>query len=576
MELWGILSDIVLLLTACLLCGGLASRFGQSPIVGYLFAGMMLGGPGSFNLVGSEHQIESIAELGVALLLFSLGLEFSVERLKKLGAKPLLGGVAQVLLTMLLAFAGAMLFGLGTKESIAFGAMVSLSSTAVVLRILIERGEMEMPHGRNSLGVLLTQDMAVVPLALLMTILGGEGSAGDVAWDVVKLLGMATGLIVGLYLLTKVAVLALGTLTLHRNRELTVIFAVVTGLGAAWASHSVGISPALGAFVAGMLLGSSAFATQIRADVSPLQVVLLTLFFGAAGMVADPVWILHNAHIVGAVVIALTLGKLLVIWVVFIAFGQTNRVAAATGLCLAQVGEFAFVLGSVGRVSGVVTEDTYALVVSSAIVSFFLSAFLVPQSSQFGNWIAAKLRKTEGASPDKVATGSGPPEVAIIGFGPAGQIAARPLVDKGIRAVVIDLNVRGARTAQQLGFDGQVGDATQSEVLNHAHLRECKAVVITIPDHKSALMVLEHVRKDAPQAHVMIRTRYEINRCDYVDAGAHVVTGDEQQVGESLAGHLRDWVDQRPAGSTESNKVDQAPSLEKKADQQSTDNKVEE
>jgi CPA2 family monovalent cation:H+ antiporter-2 len=232
-------------LGASLLVGGLFARFGQSPIVGYLLAGMMLGGPGSLHAVSSESEIEAIAELGVALLLFSLGLEFSIARLKKLGAKPLLGGAVQVVLTILLAFAAAKSFGFGVTEAIAFGVMVSLSSTAVVLRILMERGEIEMPHGRNSLGVLLTQDMAVVPLALLLTVLGGGGTAGEIALDIGKLLLMAGGLIAGLFLLTKVAVMSLGTLILHRNRELTVIFAVVTGLGAAWASHAVGISPAL-------------------------------------------------------------------------------------------------------------------------------------------------------------------------------------------------------------------------------------------------------------------------------------------------------------------------------------------
>ena len=542
MDLWIILRDIVVLLGACLLVGGLFSRFGQSPIVGYLLAGMFLGGPGSLHLVSSEHEIEAISELGVALLLFSLGLEFSVERLKKLGPKPLLGGVAQVGVTVLLAFAGAKAFGLGGKEAIAFGAMVSLSSTAVVLRILMERGDFEMPHGRNSLGVLLTQDMAVVPLALLMTILGGEGTASEVAWNVGKLLLMAGGLIVGLFLLTKVAVLALGTLTLHRNRELTVIFAVVTGLGAAWASHAVGISPALGAFVAGMLLGSSAFATQIRADVSPLQVVLLTLFFGAAGMVADPIWIGKNWHIVGSVVAALTVGKLVVIWAIFVVLGQTSRVAAATGLCLAQIGEFAFVLGSIGRTSSVVTEDVYALIVSAAIVSFFLSAFLVPVAPRFGNWIAG-LFGSEQPLTDEATALSEPPEVAIIGFGPAGQIAARPLVDKGVRVVVIDLNREGVHKAEQLGFQGQVGDATQSEVLEHARLRECKAVVITVPHHRSAMTILSHVRKDAPQSHVIVRSRYELHTNDYTAAGAHAVAGDEEVVGESLANHLLSWLD---------------------------------
>ncbi len=541
MDLWLILRDIVVLLGASLLVGGVFSRLGQSPILGYLLAGMILGGPGSLHAVTSQREVETIAELGVALLLFSLGLEFSVERLKKLGAKPLLGGAAQVLLTIGLAFAGARLFGMGSTAAVAFGAMVALSSTAVVLRILTERSEMEMPHGRNCLGVLLVQDMAVVPLALLMTILGGEGDGGDVASSIGRLLLMAGGLIVGLYLLTRIAVLALGTLTLHRNRELTVIFAVTTGLGAAWASHSAGISPALGAFVAGMLLGSSAFATQIRADVAPLQVVLLTLFFSAAGMVADPIWILQNWYIVGAVVLALTVGKMLVVTVLFVAFGQSIRVAAATGLCLAQVGEFAFVLGSIGRSSGAVSEDLYALVVSAAIISFFLSAFLVPVAPRFGSWVAGLLGAGKGPMGDDTER-SDPPEVAIIGFGPAGQIAARPLIDRGVRVAVIDLNAEGVRKAQLLGFQSSIGDATQIEVLQHARLNECKAVVITIPHHKSALSILALVRRDAPHAHVVVRSRYELHTSDFQACGAHVVAGDEQQVGECLANHLVDWL----------------------------------
>ncbi len=546
MDLWTILRDVVVLLGASLLVGGLFSRFRQSPIVGYLLAGMALGGPGSIHAVSTQNEIEAIAELGVALLLFSLGLEFSFGRLKKLGAKPLLGGAAQVGLTILLGSVGATVFGLGTKEAVAFGAMVALSSTAVVLRILMERGEMEMPHSRNSVGVLLAQDMAVVPLALLMTVLGGDGAASEVVLNVGKLVLTAGGLIVGLVLLTRVAVLALGTLTLHRNRELTVIFAVVAGLGAAWASHSVGISPALGAFVAGMMLGSSAFATQIRADVSPLQVVLLTLFFGAAGMVADPIWIVQNWHVVGLVVVVLTIGKMLVIWAIFLALGQSHRVAAATGLCLAQVGEFAFVLGSIGRTSGVVSDDSYALVVSVAIVSFILSALLVPVAPRFGNWVASLLGSRLLPS-DESTESVEPPDVVIIGFGPAGRIAAHSLLERGVRVTVIDLNQDGIRKAQELGFRGDVGDATQSEILEHARLGECKAVVITVPHHPSAVTILGHVRKVAPQAHVIVRSRYALHTCDFVNAGAHAVSGDEEEVGDNLGRHLSHWLDARDA-----------------------------
>lgn len=546
MNLWLILGDIVVLLAVSLLIGGVFSRFGQSPLVGYLLAGMMLGGPGSIHAVSSEREIEAIAELGVALLLFSLGLEFSVRRLRKLGAKPLLGGVAQVVLTILVVFAGGVLFGLSARPSIAFGAMVALSSTAVVLRILRERGEMEMPHGGNSLAVLLTQDIAVVPLALLMTILGGNGAEAGLSGNIVRLLVTAGGLIAGLLVLNKVAVIALGTLTLHRNRELTVIFAVVAGLGAAWVSHYAGISPALGAFVAGMLLGSSPFATQIRADISPLRVVLLTLFFGAAGMVADPIWIFNNGYMVASVTLLVTLGKLVVIWGIFLGLGQTNRVAAATGLCLAQVGEFAFVLGTIGQTSGVVTQDMYALVVSVTIVSFFLSAFFVPIAPQFGNLVARLLRSEQASTPDRHEL-TAPPEVAIIGFGPAAQIASRPLVDEGVRVTVIELNQAGLRKAEQLGFLGELGDATQGEVLEHAGLHQCKAVVITVPHHESSLSILEQVRKHAPHVHIIVRSRYHSDTSDFKAAGAHAVAGDEEQVGERLAQQLRQWLETRQA-----------------------------
>ncbi|HBE70602.1 MAG TPA: sodium:proton exchanger [Planctomycetaceae bacterium] len=538
MELWLILRDIVVLLGACLLVGGIFSRFGQSPIVGYLLAGMMLGGPGSLDLVSTEHEIEAIAELGVSLLLFSLGLEFSVERLRKLGANPLLGGFLQVSVTTLVAFGFAKIFIEGVAEAFAVGMMVALSSTAVVLRILMENGEIEMPHGRNSLGVLLTQDMAVVPLALMMTILGGEGTGGEVAWNIAKLLLMAVGLVVGLYALTKLAVLSLGTLTLQRNRELSVIFAVVTGLGAAWASHAVGISPALGAFVAGMLLGSSAFSTQIRADVAPLQVVLLTLFFGAAGMVADPIWIATNLHYVALVVVALTIGKLLIIWVIFFLLGHTTRVAAATGLCLAQVGEFAFVLGSIGRSNEVVSESTYAMIVSAAILSFMLTAFLVPLAPGFAKFVGRLTSRTD--LPPEERELHNPPEVAIIGFGPAGQITAGKLVEDEVPTIVIDLNRQGVLAAAEFGLEAHVGDATQSDVLEHAHLAHCKAIVVTVPHHRSAITIVEHARKLAPHAAIIARSRYERFISDFTLAGAESVAGDEHQVGERLAALLEE------------------------------------
>ncbi|MCC9603314.1 cation:proton antiporter [Stieleria sp. JC731] len=539
MELWELLADIVFLLIACLIGGGLASLVGQSPLVGYLLAGMLVGGPGSFDIVSAQHEIESVAELGVSLLLFSLGLEFSLQRLKELGSKPLLGGVLQITITLFTGSLIAWVFGLSLTSAIAVGAMITLSSTAVVLRILMERGEIEMPHGRNSLGVLLTQDIAVVPLAVLMTVLGEGGSFAEITWDVSKLALMATGLAAFLYLMTKIAVLALGTLTLQRNRELTIIFAASMGLGAAWAAHSAGISPALGAFIAGMLLGSSAFATQIRADVSTLRVLLLTLFFGSAGMVADPLWTVSHIHWVATVAIGVTIGKLLIVLLIFLALRQSLRVAAATGVSLAQVGEFAFVLGAVGRTSGVVSDETYALIVSVTILSFFISALAVPNAPKFGDKVARLFGKRNQTSGD-LAGSSHRADVLVIGFGPTAQLATVPLMGSDFKVTVIDLNRDGVRTAIEYGFDGQFGDALLPEVLEHASVGEVKLAIVTLPHFRSALSAVELIRSMNPTATILVRSRYHIHRMALTIAGGSV-EGDEDCVGDAMGKRVGEW-----------------------------------
>ena len=420
--------------------------------------------------------------------------------------------------------------------------MASLSSTAVVLRILMERGEIDMPHGRNSVGVLLTQDIAVVPLAVLMTALGGAGGGGEVAMQVGRLLAMAAGLAGVLWVLSKAAVVLLGTLTLQRNRELTVLFATATSLGAAWAAHAVGISPALGAFVAGMLLGSSEFATQIRADVATLQTLLLTLFFGSAGMVADPWWILTHAHWVAAAALAVTALKLGLVTALFRGLGQPLRVAAATGLSLAQVGEFAFVLGAVGRASGVVGDGLYALVVSVTIVSFIVSAVAVPRAPRFGDWAARTFGAATGE--DRLAGSSHRSDVLIVGYGPSGQLASVPLMRSDLRVTVIDLNRQGVLLAREYGFAGHVGDASSREVLEHASVGEVSLVVVTLPHFRTALRIVEMVRSLNPSATVLVRSRYHIDRLALTAAGGSVTT-DEDCVGAELSGQVKDWLGSR-------------------------------
>lgn len=539
MESWNLLLEIVVLLGACLVLGAICSKLRQSPLVGYLTAGMFLGGPGSLRVVHSDHDIEAIAELGVALLLFSLGLEFSWRRLLSLGSKTLLCGGIQVVVTAVVGTLVSLGFQLPLKEAVAVGAMLSLSSTAAVLRVLMDRGDIDSQHARNSVAILLVQDMAVVPLAVLMTLLSQGGTPSEVVLSLGKILGLAFGLIAVLYvLLNQVAVRALRWLGAEQNRELPVVLAVVVGLGATWAAHAIGLSPALGAFLAGMFLGSSPFAVQLRSDVSSLRTVLLTLFFGAVGMVADPFWIARHLHHVLAVASLILALKTTVVWGILKAVGQPQSIALATGLCLSQVGEFAFVLGSAGRDGGVVSEDVYMVVVSSTIATLFFTPYFVTLAPSAAGWLERR-RGTVAKSASPTDSDHPAPDVVIVGFGPAGQAIGRALAGKEFRVVVLDVNPQASRIAQSLGFDGQIGDATQLDVLEHAHVASAKLVAITLPARSPAMTVLQHVKRIAPKAHVVVRSRYELHEADFEAAGADAVIGDEEQVGYRLSNYVR-------------------------------------
>jgi CPA2 family monovalent cation:H+ antiporter-2 len=548
METWSLLLEVVVLLAACLLVGGIFSALKQNPLVGYLLAGMLLGGPGSLNVVRSESHIDAIAELGVALLLFSLGLEFSWNRLLGLGRKTLAGGVVQVVLTGAAAAGVVLLFRLGPAEAVAVGAMVSLSSTATVLRVLIDRGEIDGYYGRNSLAILLVQDIAVVPLAVLMTLLGGRGEPADVFVDVLKILGLAAALVLGFYLLiNKAAVRALQFLSVEKNRELTVLLAVVVGFGATWGAHAIGVSPALGAFLAGMFLGSSPFATQIRADVSSLRVVLLTLFFGAVGMVADPLWIASHLPLVLGFAAAIVLFKALIVWGILRAIGQPDGISLATGLCLAQIGEFAFVLGKTAKSVDAIGTELYMLVVSVAIVTLFLTPYLVAAAP----WAALTFQRWRGglapSDESRLTHAAFQPDVVIVGFGPAGQAVGRAFVGGDTKVLVIDLNSAAKSNAESLGLHAEIGDATSRDVLQHAGAASAKVVAITLPARAAALTVLDHVRSLNPAAWIVVRSRYQNHEPEFQQAGADVIIGDEAEVGQRLAEGVKQSVaDSRP------------------------------
>ncbi|MCB0353544.1 MAG: cation:proton antiporter [Bdellovibrionales bacterium] len=542
MDVWKILFDIVFLLLGCVALGGLATRIGQSPIVGYLLAGMLLGGPGSLYFVGSQHEIEVIAELGVSLLLFSIGLEFSWHRLKKLGALVLIGGSLQIGVTVFVFTLLLLLIGTSVDTAIAFGVVIAASSTACVLRVLHDRGEIDSAHGRTSVGVLLVQDLAIVPLALVLTLLGSQNGGGDVLSQLWTTLLLIVGLAVGLYLFVNiVAVRLLAPFAIERNRELAILFGIALGLGSTWLAHEAKLSPALGAFLAGMFLGSSPFATQIRADISPLKVLLLTLFFGAAGMVADPRWmVLHFGQVLAATT-GVMLVKTVILAVILWSLRRPLSTALSTGITLSQVGEFSFVLGITAFETGLFSEHAHLLTVSVAILSLFATPLLIHYAPLLGMRIAEWTGLGAIDTSDSVEEGIFP-EMVVIGFGPSGEAVAAAHCDFGRQLLVIDLNQAAKARAQKSGYSVMIGDAALLEVMEHAHLENVKLVVVTIPHPESAQRAISHIRAISPNAQIVARARFHLEANRLEAAGAHVVISDEEQVGSALAlevAHLR-------------------------------------
>ncbi|HUU84488.1 MAG TPA: cation:proton antiporter [Phycisphaerae bacterium] len=566
MDMWAALLDVLILLFAALLLGTLCERLKQSAILGYLLAGTLLG-PNALDWMPSHRAVATIAELGATLLLFTIGLEFSWRRLRNIGPIALGGGTLQVVITGAVVAGACIALGVDTRASLVLGAMAALSSTACVVRLLVARAEIDSIHGRHALGILLLQDIAVVPLVLFITLLGDGGSGGAIGWEAGRAVAVAVAATGAMYLLLKYAMPRLITATeLARNRELPILLAIATALGAAWIAHRVGVSPMLGSFIAGLLLAESPFAVQIRADVSSLRTLFVTLFFSSIGMVADPVWVFDHVSLVLAAVAAVVLCKAAVVFGVARLFRSRPGQAAATAVCLAQVGEFSFVLAEIARERGLIDGGLFKLGISATVATLFLTPYLVrwaPRIAVAVSRLSAPGRRAPLAS-DRAATHPQADligHVVIVGFGPAARRVAEAMQPlHASRLVVVELNSRTAATARDFGLRAYVGDATRTEILEHVSVQTAACVVVTIPDPTTARQVVERVRSLSPQTPIIARARYHVHRHDLIRSGAAVAVDEEDEVGLRLASVVLEMSGamESPRGPTENGDPDRA------------------
>jgi len=539
MDFWTILSGVLVLLGAAFVAGVVFERLGQSAELGYLLAGLVLG-PNALGMAsGQEGAVANLAELGVALLLFAIGLEFSLRRLWRLGRVGLLGGTAQVCITVAVAASIASLFGLRAQAAIGIGAIIAFSSTACVLRVLTDRGQIDSVHGRNALGILLLQDVAVIPLVLVISMLNrGEVSVPDLLLGMTKSAGLFLGMTAGFWVIANhILPRVLSASALLGSRELLILLAALLSLGSAWTAHTLGISPALGAFVAGMVLAESPYAMQTRADIGPLRTVFVTLFFVSIGMLGDPAWMAENALavlIAGVLVIG---GKIVLVAGIIRAFRHPWPEAVATAVCLAQIGEFSFIVAQqVFLHSGTVQDRwLFDLSVSVSIVSLLLTPYLVRLAPTLGRMFTPRKASHRMRMGTEVgAPLSHGPGVLVVGYGVAGQQLVEPLVRHQAHLTVIDFQIANVQIARDRGLSAVIGDARNRELLEHLHLAEAQAVVVALPDHQTVIAVIHQVRALAPGVPIIARARYHRFAGEIIAAGASVVVDEEQQIGRRL------------------------------------------
>lgn len=500
---------IAILLAAALVGGMIAHRLNQPVILGYLVVGVAVG-PYALSLVDDLELIEAAATMGVALLMLTLGLEISIGQLKQVGKVGLWGGIIQILVTFALGLlAGFLLFKWPLVQAFLFGLVISLSSTMVCLKVLMERGELDSVHGQIMISILILQDISVVLIAVLIHLLGGSvenlpltlaSTAGAIA------LSVGIAIVSGLWVLPWL----MGRVGGIRSRELFLLIVLVLGLGTALATQIFGLSVIFGAFIVGLVLRETRFAHQALAEITPLRDIFATLFFVSLGMLLSPRFVLENWGAIAATVALIFLIKTLVVFGVVYFFGYSRRIAVFTSVGLFQVGEFSFILAQTGVNEGIITDQFYSLVLASAIVSMILTpllmdlvSWLYPRLTQAlaGGEIIIEDAETLPSAKPAQAVGS----VVIAGYGRVGQNIAKGLQDARVPFTVIEIDPERIFDLRCEQVSCVYGDASNIHVLSRVDLAKAKVLVVTFPDPQAVVTTVTTALKKNPKLKIVAR-----------------------------------------------------------------------
>ncbi len=510
-----VLREILVVLAGTISIVFLFQKLRFPAIVGFLLAGAIMG-PDGLGLIRDAHRVETLAEIGVVLLLFTIGLKFSLGELLPVRRYVIWAGILQILLTTLVVLAVSFYLGYAIEVGIFYGFLVSLSSTAIVLRIYDDRGEINALQGKLATGILLFRDLCIVPMMLLVPVLGQSGrvSLPLIGWALVKavmallLIGLAARTVLP-WLLRHVAFL--------RNRELFILFVIFICLGTAWLTSESGLSLALGAFIAGLVISESEFSHQIVAEILPLRDTFSGIFFISIGMLLDLNFLVHDIFTALLNLILIVGIKGAVIFLVFWWLYRSLRLSVVLGLSLAQIGEFSFILVQAGRGFGLLTEAGEQTFLTTSILSMIATPFLIQWAHRLGfgleTMVSGALYRQSSKEGEGVES-STPGHVIVVGYGLNGRNLARVLKEVGIPYRILEMDPDLVSEAKAAGEPVSFGDGTRPEILQKMGIGQARILVIAISDPVATAHVASQARRLRPDLYLIIRTRYvaEIDR----------------------------------------------------------------
>jgi len=530
--------EMVLLLLASAVAGVVLFRLlGLPPVLGYLIVGIAIG-PHALGWVPSSEDAGKLAEFGIVFLMFSIGLEFSLPQLFRMRQVVFGLGFAQVALTMLLVTVAALVTGFGWKTGLAIGGALAMSSTAIVVRMMMERRQLDTPHGREAVGVLLFQDLAVVPLLIVIPAIAGD--AAELPYRLsMALLKAAAVLVILLFLGQKLMRGWFHVVARRRSRELFVLNVLLVTLGLAWLTELAGLSLALGAFLAGMLIAETEYKHQVEEDIKPFRDILLGLFFITVGMKLDLNVVGGHILLVLALTVLPVIFKFLLVAGLSRLFGSPPGTALRTGLSLAQAGEFGLVLLVLTQEVALLAPDLSQLVIAAMLLSMLATPFVLNSSDKLvlrwskNEWMLKSLELHRVAVQSLAVEG----HVLICGYGRTGQRLAHLLEQEGIRFIALDPDAERVRVAAAAGEPVVFGDAAHADTLAAAGVARASALVVTFADTVSALRILHHAHAINPSLPVIVRTIDDVDMEQLLAAGATEVVPETFESSLMLASH---------------------------------------